>query len=45
MEEEPIEQYNSDSGDGEFQMDDMSDDQGAKGAADMDAEPGNMGWI
>jgi len=44
MEEEPIEAYNSDSGDGEFQMDDLSDDAGAKGAAEEN-DSGNMGWI
>jgi len=42
---EPIEAYNSDSGEGDFQMDDMSDDQGAKGAGDGDADAANMGWI
>lgn len=45
MDEDPIEAYNSDSGDGEFQMDDISDDQGAKGAGDLDGEPGAAGWI
>jgi len=43
MAEEPIEAFNSDSENGEFQMDDMSDE-GAKGAGDGD-EPGNVGWI
>jgi len=38
MEEEPIEAYNSDSGEGEFQMDDMSDNEGARGAGDNEGE-------
>jgi len=42
--QEPIEAYNSDSGEGEFQMDDLSDE-GAKGAGDMDGDGSNMGWI
>lgn len=45
MEEEPIEAYNSDSGDGDFQMDDITDDQTQKRGNDMDAESGVMGWI
>ena len=43
MEDEPIEAYNSDSGEGEFQMDDISDDQVARGAEDLDDAP--VGWI
>ena len=44
--DEPIEAYNSDSGDGDFQMEDMSDDAGAgrTGHADDDAAT-TMGWI
>ena len=44
MEEEPIEAYNSDSGDGDFQMDDMSDENGGgrEGRAEAAA---TMNWI
>jgi hypothetical protein len=44
MEEEPIEAYNSDSGEGEFQMDNITDEESAKGA-NFDGEPGSMNWI
>ena len=47
--EEPIEQYNSDSGEGDFGMDDMiSDDDngGGRGAGNGEAEGvGAQGWI
>ena len=39
--DEPIEAYNSDSGDGDFAMDDISDD----GAGGRDDAAGIMGWI
>ena len=39
--DEPIEAYNSDSGDGDFQMEDMSDD----GAGGGHEAAGTMGWI
>ena len=44
--DEPIEAYNSDSGEGEFQMEDMSDDAagGRTGHADDDGAT-TMGWI
>ena len=46
MEEEGIEAYNSDSGDGEFPMDDISDDNAAGGRdADGDEEGSVPGWI
>ena len=37
--------YNSDSGDGDFQMDDISDDNGARAGADGDADGSPVGWI
>ena len=39
--------YNSDSGDGDFQMDDMSDDNGGgtRGGADNEADSSPLGWI
>ena len=43
MEEEGIDQYNSDSGEGEFPMDDISDEKPNEGEADEDA--GIPGWI
>jgi len=46
--EEPIEQYNSDSGEGDFGMDDISDDDagGGRGAGNGEAEGvGAQGWI
>jgi hypothetical protein len=44
---EPIEAYNSDSGDGDFQMEDMSDENGGgRGAGNPDEEPATaVGWI
>lgn len=45
MEEEGIEAYNSDSGDGDFQMDDMSDDNGGRGNGEGEAEGSSPGWI
>ena len=45
MEEEPIEAYNSDSGDGDFQMDEMSDDNVARGAGDGEEISSGSGWI
>lgn len=43
MEEEPIEAYNSDSGDGDFQMDDMTHD---PNRGEMEGESGAAtGWI
>ena len=40
-----MEAYNSDSGDGDFQMDDISDENGARGGADGDGEGSSVGWI
>lgn len=45
MDEEPIEHFNSDSGDNEFQINDMSDNEGAQGAGDNDNDTGAVGWI
>lgn len=38
-------EYNSDSGDGDFQMDDISDDNAARGGADGDGDGAPVGWI
>lgn len=40
-----MEAYNSDSGDEDFQMDDMSDEGGGRGGHGADREDGIMGWI
>jgi hypothetical protein len=41
-----MEAYNSDSGDEDFQMDDMSDEGGGRGGHAAEAEDAaNMGWI
>lgn len=45
MEEEGIDAYNSDSGDGDFQMDDMSDDNAGRGNGEGDADGASEGWI
>ena len=37
--------YNSDSGDEDFQMDDMSDENGGRGGHAVDADDGLVGWI
>ena len=44
MEDEPIEAYNSDSGDGDFQMEDMSDDENGRNKSDG-GESKTAGWI
>ena len=46
--DDPIEQYNSDSGDGDFQMDDMSDEEAGNGRGNGNGEAegaGVQGWI
>ena len=45
--DEPIEAYNSDSGDGDFQMEDMSDEAagGRQGNNDNEETTTTMGWI
>ena len=46
MEEDQIEQYNSDSGDEEFNLDDVnSDDNGRGNGGEGDEDRGAMGWI
>ncbi len=45
MDEEGIEAYNSDSGDGDFPMDDISDENPARGDPDNEDEAGVPGWI
>ena len=45
MEEEGIDGYNSDSGDGDFQMDDMSDDNTVRRNGEGEAEDESAGWI
>jgi casein kinase II subunit beta len=45
MEEEGIDAYNSDSGDGDFQMDDMSDDNAGRGNGEGEADGASVGWI
>ena len=42
--DDAIEAYNSDSGDGDFQMEDMSDEDERKGNSDCDDEK-KEGWI
>ena len=46
MEEEGIEAYNSDSGDGDFPMEEISDENAARGGShDGDDEGSHLGWI